>query len=114
MIDRQAVLARFGGDADFLAQVAALFRQSAIPWLQEMRTSRERGDFPSLKRVAHTLKGSVGNFLARDAAAAALHVQELADARDVEHIDAALATLDTAVQQLLEDLTDLIATVPAK
>jgi HPt (histidine-containing phosphotransfer) domain-containing protein len=112
--DRRAVLDRFGGDTALLAHVAELFRQSAQDWLKEIQAARACGDFPQMKRVAHTLKGSVSNFLANDAAGAALRVQELAAAADAQQIDTAIAKLESEVQRLLDDLAALLSTASAR
>jgi hypothetical protein len=61
-----------------------------------------------LKRVAHTLKGSVTNFLARDAAAAALRVERVATARDAGDLDQAIAALEAEVQRLTGALETLV------
>lgn len=106
--DRQAVLDRFGGDVALLRQIADLFRSSSGPWLAEIGEAHTAGDLPRVKRVAHTLKGSVGNFLATRAAAAARHVQELAGNGTAADLPNAIAHLDAEVAQLLSDLDALL------
>jgi two-component system, sensor histidine kinase and response regulator len=107
--DREAVSHRFGGDGDLLGQIAHLFRDSARGWLDEIRADQGRGDFAHLKRVAHTLKGSVTNFLARDAAAAALRVERSASAPNADDLNQAIAVLDAEVQRLTAALEVLVA-----
>lgn len=110
--DRQAVLDRFGGDVALLRQIADLFRGSAGPWLTEIHDGFAAGDLPRVKRVAHTLKGSVGNFLAKLAQDAALDVQQLAAGGDGVRLPAAIARLEAEVGRLLAALEALLASQP--
>jgi two-component system sensor histidine kinase/response regulator len=107
--DRQAVLDRFGGDVALLRQIADLFRASSAPWLAEIHEAHAAGDLPRVKRVAHTLKGSVGNFLATNAAVAARHVQELAGRGTAAALPDAIAHLEAEIARLLADLDTLPA-----
>jgi HPt (histidine-containing phosphotransfer) domain-containing protein len=106
--DRQAVLDRFGGDVALLRQIADLFRASSGPWLAEIREAHAAGDLPRVKRVAHTLKGSVFNFLAVNAAAAARQVQELAANGTTAPLPNAIAHLEAEVAHLLATLDALL------
>jgi HPt (histidine-containing phosphotransfer) domain-containing protein len=106
--DRQAVLDRFGGDRELLQQIADLFRGSVAAWLSEMREACAAGDLPRVKRTAHTLKGSLGNFLAKDAADAAYQVQQCAAANDAAALSPAVARLEDAVEAVLAALDEML------
>src|SRR5262245_8186842 len=107
--DRQAVLDRFSGDLDLLRHIAELFSSSAVIWLKEIHEARANQDLSHLRRVAHTLKGSVGNFLAQNAAGAALRLQKLAEAGDVAQLDPAIAALEQEVARLREGLDKILS-----
>lgn len=106
--DRQAVLDRFGGDVALLRQIADLFGSSSTGWLAEIREAHTAGDLPRIKRVAHTLKGSAGNFLATPAADAARHVQQFAANGDAAALTHAIAHLEAEVARLLASLEGLL------
>jgi HPt (histidine-containing phosphotransfer) domain-containing protein len=108
-LDRTAVLDRFGGDVALLRQIADLFRDSSGPWLKEIHESLAAGDLAQVKRVAHTLKGSVGNFLATRAQESAFKVQQLAAAGNAAPLPDAIARLDAEVAAVLAALEVLLA-----
>ncbi len=54
------------GDAEVLQEVAAMFVASAPEEIGELEAALAAGDWPSLKRVAHTLKGLFATFAASD------------------------------------------------
>lgn len=106
--NRQALLDRFGGDLELLRQIADLFHGSAGPWLKEMHEAQAAGDLPRVQRLAHTLKGSVGNFLGHRAANAAFAVQQLAGAGQTSGLPEAIAALETEVALLETELNQMI------
>ena len=61
-LDRDAVLARVGGDTELLGEVIELFAADGPRILAEARAALERRDGPGLRRAAHAFKGLVGNF----------------------------------------------------
>src|SRR5207247_267676 len=56
------VLARVGGDRQLLAEISRLFVDDAPRHLEGIRRALDVHDGESLRRAAHGLKGSVGNF----------------------------------------------------
>jgi HPt (histidine-containing phosphotransfer) domain-containing protein len=77
--------------------------------LVQIREAIARRDAPSVGRLAHTLKGEVGNFGARAAFQAALKVEMLGRSGNLEGIEPAWAALEAEVQRLLPALTALTA-----
>jgi two-component system, sensor histidine kinase and response regulator len=60
--DRDAVLARVGGDSELLGEIVELFAADGPRMLGEARQAIERRDATALGRAAHGFKGMVGNF----------------------------------------------------
>ncbi len=60
--DPDALLGRLEGDRELLAELADLVEVEAAKLLVEARDALAQGDFASLQRAAHTLKGAVANF----------------------------------------------------
>ena len=114
VLDKRLVLARFGNDAQFLQEMVSLFLESSTGWLAEIRMALSREDALQVRKVAHTLKGSTGNFLARDAAAAALRLEETARSGDLSTAPEALAALEAEVKRLQEALAALVRDVLAE
>jgi two-component system, sensor histidine kinase and response regulator len=76
-LDLASVLDRVGGDADLLREIASIFLEEYPALMQEIRTAVHTNDPVRLERAAHSLKGSVANFGARDATAAALTMESI-------------------------------------
>jgi HPt (histidine-containing phosphotransfer) domain-containing protein len=64
VIDRKALMVRLNNDTELLKELIEYFLQSYPHQLQEIEASIANQDAETLRRVAHTLKGSLGNFCA--------------------------------------------------
>ena len=88
MLNRQLALERVGGDEDLLGEIARLFLDECPRLMRHIQESIDAGDTRRLEREAHSLKGSVANFGAEPAVAAALELEmigrsgNLSDARE--------------------------------
>jgi signal transduction histidine kinase/ligand-binding sensor domain-containing protein/DNA-binding response OmpR family regulator len=75
VMDRNAALARAGGDLPLLKELAGLFCETSPPLMAEIRRAIDAQDANALRNAAHTLKGSIANFSARRAADAAAELE---------------------------------------
>lgn len=114
------VLARFEGDRELLCEIAQLFLEDSPQILEAVRAAVAARDGEAVHRTAHTLKGSVSNFLAanglgdgedpaRRTAAAALALEQLGAEERLQQLDGALATVEAALAQLRRRLEQLLA-----
>ena len=108
-VDLSAALARVGGDEELLREIAQIFLDESPNSLARLRAAAGAGDADAIETAAHTLKGSVGNFGAETARAAAFRVEEIGRSRDLSGVQKALAALETAVHALNAELARLIA-----
>lgn len=106
-LDREAMLARLGGDEDLLLQVAAMFLKSYPEMLENVRDAVVRRDGLALEQAAHTLKGSVTNFGAAVATGAADALEEKGRRADLSDADGILAALETELIRLRVELEEL-------
>jgi len=88
-----------------LQELAALFLQETPKMLAECREALRDGDAPRLRRAAHTIKGSAATFVAERAAAAALRLENLAKAGQLDEAPAALAELEAELDRIKPQLT---------
>jgi two-component system, sensor histidine kinase and response regulator len=95
------------GDRELLAEMIGLFLAECPDLLAEIRSALAAQDATTLQHAAHTLKGSVGNFSARRAFAAALTLEKLGRAGDLAAAPAAFAVLE----QELAHLQPILASV---
>lgn len=108
-LDREAALARVGGDADLLTEIARVFIDDCPRAMQEIREAAERGDSPVVERAAHGLKGASSNFGASSVVAAALHLEIMGRSGKLEGFTPAFEELETVLAALRDELESLIA-----
>src|SRR5229473_1719747 len=106
-LDKQDALARVGGDAQLLAEIAALFLQDLPRALGELRKAVSARDAAAIERHAHALKGSVSNFGAQEAREAAQSLETQARTNSLATIDASLSKLEHALALLRPELESL-------
>src|ERR1700685_1049069 len=93
-LDRQLALARVGGDLELLREIAALFLDECPRALLEIHQALEREDSSKLENAAHSLKGSVANFGASAAVAAAFRLEQMGRAQQLGDAPEALLALE--------------------
>ncbi len=108
-LDREAALRRVGGDAALLQELVQLFLNEAPGLLADIRGAIAAGDPARLRLAAHTLKGSLGIFMAGPAFAAAQRLETLGRAGTLEGAAEACQDLDNELHRLQPALADLLA-----
>ena len=105
-LDWQEAIARVGGSEATLRDVAELFLAEAPKMMQEIRAAIDGGAHADLRRTAHTLKGSAAVFVAQPAVDAALRLEKLGEAGELEGVEEAWAKLEAEVERLVPALKD--------
>ena len=98
------------GDPDLRRELAAMFLEDCPKLLSEVRAAVTARDGPSLKRAAHTLKGSVGVFKFQSAFDAVLRMEHVGNDSDWAHAEEVLETVDGEMAVLKAMLTDIART----
>jgi HPt (histidine-containing phosphotransfer) domain-containing protein len=101
-----AVLKRVDGDLELMKELVELFLGECPQRMAEIREALSRRDAVRLQRAAHTLKGSVGNFAAGDAVAAAQRLEATARAHDWTQAENAWPVLNEAIDRLKPALAE--------
>ena len=112
-IDESEVLERCQGDRSLLAEIIELFDAGSEALLREMDSAVAQGNAEALAKVAHTLKGSIGNFTSGPAYCAVQELESLARNNDLTSARNALPTLKIVVQQLTEALKPFRSPAPS-
>jgi CheY-like chemotaxis protein len=107
VFDRDAALDRMDGDVDLLKELVGLFLDECPQRMAEIREALTRRDATKLRHAAHTLKGSVGNFGAREAFEGARQLETIAQEQDWEHAEEAWAKLEAAIDRLKPDMAEV-------
>ena len=84
-----------------------LFLGESAGLLEEIREYVRRGDAEALYRAAHAFKGSVGNFAADAASMAAVRLETIGRAGDMDQAPGALENLEKELDRLREALIPL-------
>ena len=107
VINRDEVMERVDGDVELLAQMAELFLDDCPRLLSEIQEAITRSDSKALEYVAHTLKGSVGNFSAVAASDAALRLEMMGRDGDMTHAAEAYTALEAEIKRFESALAAL-------
>jgi signal transduction histidine kinase/DNA-binding response OmpR family regulator len=103
--NRTAAIAMMG-DEEIYLEVAAMFVADAPGMLSELDQALAAGDWPSVTRVAHTLKGLLATFAANSGEAAARQLEASARAGNAEGNCAELAdALRHQTRRLMQELS---------
>jgi signal transduction histidine kinase/DNA-binding response OmpR family regulator len=100
-LDVEAALRQMGGDKDLFCELCRLFLQESPALLDSVRTALAQSDSTAVYRAAHKLKGTVSTIGGLKATRAALVLEELGRAADVNGFAEAAAALEREMTALL-------------
>ncbi len=100
VLNEAAALARLEGHSELLAEMAQLFLEDLPRLLLATQDALARTEAKALERAAHTLKGSLGNFVAIPAVAAAASLEKLAREGDFAGAASAYQVLEEELERL--------------
>ncbi|MGH9730443.1 MAG: PAS domain S-box protein [Candidatus Acidiferrales bacterium] len=98
------LLEQVQGDRELLAEIVRLFTAGLPEVLQSLRESVARGDAAGVARMAHALKGSVGNFARRDAYRAVEEMEKFAKESNLTRTAQTLVVVEGELKRLLAAL----------
>jgi signal transduction histidine kinase/HPt (histidine-containing phosphotransfer) domain-containing protein/ActR/RegA family two-component response regulator len=103
--DENGLLERCGGDLELARELIQVFLIEYPPHFAEIRQAIARNDADLLKRAAHALKGSAGNFGAEDVVTTALRLEQTAASGQLASAVTDCGNLEAALARLHGDLT---------
>jgi two-component system, sensor histidine kinase and response regulator len=110
VVDRPALLSGIGGDRRLLRELVRLFLADYPRHLAEIKDAIRLGDGESLRKAAHALKGSVGNFEAKKAFAAAHRLELMGRDGNLDNTGEACVTLEIEMARLTDELGKITKT----
>ncbi len=99
-IDWQAAWANLEGDRSLLSELALLFLDDLPVQMEAIHCAVENRQAHDLERLAHRLKGSVGNFAAKPAFEAAFRLEKIARQGNLEQATQAAEALVHEISRL--------------
>jgi histidine phosphotransfer protein HptB len=106
--DPGSLLDRVDGDLELLGQLAAIFAEEAPRMLAQIGDAIHRGSASDLEKASHKIKGSVLQFSAGTAVAAALELEEKGRSGSVAGAEPLLNALRQEIELLSEALHSMI------
>lgn len=100
VVNPAELLNRVGGDTQLLKELVELFLRESPPMMEGIRKALRVQDSKSLEKAAHNLKGSVGNFAAKEAYEAALRLERLGRAQALDDAEEAFRDLERKIERL--------------
>jgi two-component system, sensor histidine kinase and response regulator len=99
-----------GGDESLLMELAAIFIEIHAAQLTELRAAIARRDEACVSRLAHTIRGALGNFEARAACAAAFRLEQIGREGQWSSAHEAIALLEEKIAQVIPLLAEAVGT----
>ncbi len=109
-LDREAALARVGGDIDLLKDIARVFLDDCPRALAELRKAGTNNDCVLAEQAAHSLKGAASNFGAGRVVETSLHIEKMGRAGKLDGFESAVESLESALALLRSELEALLKT----
>ena len=106
-VDRDVLLAGFGGRADLLKHVVDVFLEDAPAILARINHALRAGNGTEVASAAHALKGSVGLFSQGEAYEGARRLEQLGRSGELADGEAVRAELEASLSKLLTQLRTL-------
>ena len=107
-LDQAPVVVGFEGDIELMHEIARLFLDDYPARMTEIVEAVARRDAAVLERAAHTLRGSVANFNAQEAADVLLVLESMGRCGDLTGADEALEVLRHEMKRLWAALSGLM------
>lgn len=102
-------LAAVNGDRKLLNEIASLFLAEAPTWIADLRRAVTTRDAAQVRRIAHTLKNSLGYFGLQSAYDLALRLEALGRTNDLNDADQVCESLIEAIQRIEPELAPIAA-----
>ncbi len=109
-INCKETMDRVAGDMELLRTLVEIYIESTPAQLEELRKAIKRRDASTIRQLAHTLKGAVGNFGQGPAWQAAVRLETMGREGKFDGIDQAGIELEAALEQVRLALLALVAT----
>ena len=99
-MDRRALVDRLDGDSELLSELIDIYLSESPPLLAAAQRALQDEHGQELARLAHTIKGSVGNFLAQAAFQKAERLEAFAQQGDFLRAQEAMSALEQEMERL--------------
>jgi HPt (histidine-containing phosphotransfer) domain-containing protein len=109
-VNWERALESVAGDRELMRELASIFLATYPQWMSKLREALACRDSPALRRLAHTLKGSVAQFRADDVGRVAGRLETMGERGDLAGAAETLAALEGEMQRLQPALRAFVMT----
>ncbi len=109
LFDGDELLSRVGGDRELLKMLVDLFFESVPAQLADLHKALGSGNTIQVNRLAHTIKGAVGNFASPPAIEAAQRLEIMGKEGHLEGAEAVFRELEETIEKLKGALRAFVA-----
>jgi PAS domain S-box-containing protein len=113
-LDRNALLARVGGDRKLLRELIDVYLADSPKMLGRIRRAVAAREAGELREAAHALKGAIANFAAKGAFDAALELETMGREQRLGAARDALARLEAEIEEVEQALRELRSSLREK
>ncbi len=99
-LDKEALLERAGHDIELAHEIVSIFLEECPGWLASLHAALDEEDPAEVQRVAHTLKGAVGNFGAKGASDLALLLERMGREGNLDDAEPIADQLELELERL--------------
>jgi two-component system sensor histidine kinase/response regulator len=107
LVDEAAILSGMDGNRKLLRDLTRIFLAEYPKQLAEIKTAIQAADAERLRRAAHALKGSVGNFGAKKAFETASQLETMGKTGKLDAAAGTYLALESELSQLTRELKQL-------
>src|SRR5436305_9509375 len=100
VLDYGQAISRVGGDADLLKELGVLFLEEYPQLLAQLHDAHQQGEAVRLEHAAHSLKGAVANFGAKEAVELAAQIEQLGNRGNLQAAGELLPALELILLNL--------------
>jgi CheY-like chemotaxis protein/HPt (histidine-containing phosphotransfer) domain-containing protein len=107
-LDWSAAMAAVGDDRELLREVVAALVEECPSLIDEIRQAIDQGDAATLRRAAHTLKGSLRLFGSTDPGEFAFQLEMMGAEQALNQAPAVLAQLEQSLQLVMPRIEEIL------
>jgi PAS domain S-box-containing protein len=108
VFDREVALAQFGDDPTFMAEIVTIFLEEADGLIAEGTAALDDHNIDALAKIAHRLKGALGQMTAEEGQQAALAVELAGKANETDGLGDLWGRVVAAVERLRPELKEFV------
>ncbi len=107
IFDVNSLMERISGDKEFFEELVKLFIEDTPKHFAAMRNAYEKKDVEEIQNIAHTIKGSSGNFGASSMQKAALLLEQTAKTGDFDKMCHLIDAIETEFETLKNEIVKI-------